>query len=81
MTWADSARETMSSVLQQCRAKGMTAGDTAKAIDAAYPFGERAHFPYYAWLSVRKEFFARHSLPRGRAKQSDSRAPETRTLF
>jgi hypothetical protein len=28
-----------------------------KAIDAAYPFGERAYHPYKIWLSERREIF------------------------
>ena len=27
-----------------------------RAIDVAYPFGERAYHPYKVWLSVRKDY-------------------------
>ena len=68
-TWSASARACMAGVLLKCQSNGMTPADTAKAIDAAYPFGERAHHPYKVWLRERKQFFALHGLPRnGRSK-------------
>lgn len=32
-----------------------------KAIDAAYPFGQRKFWPYKMWLKARREYIARHS--------------------
>jgi hypothetical protein len=34
-----------------------------RAIDDAYPFGARAHWPYKVWLKVRREFLAEHQPP------------------
>lgn len=63
MTWTDAAWRTMETV----RVDGVRAGkrpdEIVEAIDAAYPFGERARWPYRAWLNARKEFFARYGLP------------------
>lgn len=64
LSWRDSAL----AVMDQVRVEHLQAGvsdkaQIARAIDAAYPFGERAHYPYKAWLSARKAFFARHGLP------------------
>lgn len=33
--------------------------ERVKAIDAAYPFNERAHWPYKAWLRARKAYLAK----------------------
>lgn len=29
------------------------------AIDAAYPFGQRSHWPYKAWLAARRDVLSR----------------------
>lgn len=43
-----------------------------KEIDKAYPFGERAMFPYKAWLKARKEFFSKHGLGKVPEEKPDS---------
>ncbi len=64
MSRRDEAMGVMQRVLlEQHQAGEVDRQKIAKAIDAAYPFGERAYHPYKAWLAVRKEFFARHNLP------------------
>lgn len=63
-TWRQRAYAVMLETLMACRKDGKPPEETAKAIDAAYPFGERAHHPYKMWLKVRQEFFAKHGLPR-----------------
>jgi hypothetical protein len=45
MNWAGKAISVMAETLLKCRADGKSPAETAKAIDAAYPFGERAHHP------------------------------------
>lgn len=64
LSYADQARTVMLQTLLECRNQGLSADETAKAIDAAYPFGARSHWPYRAWLNERREFFATHHLPR-----------------
>lgn len=64
MSWSDRAWTTMERVRINGVQSGKNPAEIAKEIDAAYPFGERAHYPYKAWLSARKEFFAKHGLPR-----------------
>ena len=55
--------------VQRKRENGKTPAETAKAIDDAYPFGDRAHHPYKVWLRERRLFFAQHGLPRnGKSK-------------
>lgn len=55
-------------IMIQVRSRLISEGITdpaviAKAIDDAYPFGARKHWPYKAWLAARKEFFIKHGLP------------------
>ena len=69
MSWSNVAWRTMDEVRINGVKTGKNPAEIAKAIDAAYPFGERKYYPYKAWLSVRKEFFTRHGLPR-RAKKT-----------
>ncbi|GAA5785089.1 hypothetical protein [Chitiniphilus shinanonensis] len=48
-SWREAALETMQEVLFIARqAAGDTPTQIAKAIDRAYPFGERAQWPYKA---------------------------------
>jgi hypothetical protein len=37
---------------------GKTTEETVQAIDAAYPFGPREHWPYKAWLAERRRALA-----------------------
>ena len=69
--WANAALTAMTKTLLKCRAEGKTPADTAKAIDDAYPFGEREHHPYKVWLRERKLFFAQHGLPRNGRNKTD----------
>jgi hypothetical protein len=64
LSWGDTAWQVMGEVRAECLAKSMNPAEIAKAIDDAYPFGERAMYPYKAWLAARKRFFAEHGLPR-----------------
>lgn len=62
--WGDISRAVMISSLIESEKQGLSPEETAMAIDAAYPFGERSHHPYKVWLNERKLFFAKHGLPR-----------------
>ena len=67
--WVEAALTVMNKTLMACRENGKTPAETAKAIDDAYPFGDRAHHPYKVWLRERRLFFAQHGLPRnGKSK-------------
>ena len=54
----------MMQTLLECTTRGLSAAETAAAIDAAYPFDERKREPYKAWLKARAALFAKHDLPR-----------------
>ena len=49
--------------------EGASLKDRMKIIDAAYPFHERAHHPYKAWLKARKTYELRHG---GKARSAHS---------
>lgn len=53
MTWTDQAAAVIRRVLADT--KDQPPKERIKAVDAAYPFGERAYWPYKAWLKARRE--------------------------
>ena len=57
--WARHADAVIQRVIDDCAEKGAPLDETIKAIDAAYPFGERKRWPYKAWLAQRKKAIAR----------------------
>lgn len=56
--WSDIARATIQRVHAALPATA-TLQERKRAIDAAYPFGERAMWPYKAWLKARRSYLAR----------------------
>lgn len=52
--WRAHARKVIDRVIAESRALGLDAANTLKAIDLAYPFGQRAHWPYKMWLLERR---------------------------
>lgn len=52
MTWRDSAKKTIALALEEIRDRlpEMTIKEIRVHINRAYPFGERAHYPYQVWL-------------------------------
>lgn len=70
-SWRDSALRAMFRVHAEQLQAGANPQQIADAIDKAYPFGERRYWPYKAWLSARKYFFALKALPNKRAKSKD----------
>lgn len=67
-SWRDLAMQAMFRVYAEQRQAGANPQQIADAIDKAYPFGERRYWPYKAWLSARKWFFAIKGLPNKRIK-------------
>lgn len=62
--WTNAAHLAMTNALLSSQMRKLDPAETARTIDAAYPFGDRSNSPYRAWLKVRREFFAAHGLPR-----------------
>lgn len=55
--WSEIARQTVERVALTIPADA-TFRDRKAAIDAAYPFGQRAYWPYKAWLKARRRYLA-----------------------
>lgn len=55
-SWRESAREH----IEAAAAKVQPGEDLAKAISAAYPFGERAMHPYKVWCEEVAKFLGKH---------------------
>lgn len=64
MDWSRKARETIAAV-HSGLPEDATFKDRKAAVFAAYPFGERAYWPYKAWCKARGEYL----------KQYDPKAP------
>lgn len=68
--WSDVARATIAKA-HLTVPEGATFAERKAIVDAAYPFGERAYWPYKAWLKARKAYLAKH----------DPAAPKPAPLF
>ena len=65
--WGDRARAVIQAVHRDLP-EGSTLADRQAAVDAAYPFGERAYSPYKTWLRARREYLCRYGyVPKGKA--------------
>jgi hypothetical protein len=69
MGWRDEARVIVAAVVRDVGIRDPVA--LRKALYDAYPFGERRHYPYKAWLQVVKE-----QIGGMRAKKADPRQME-----
>lgn len=77
--WSASARATIDLVALTIPADAPFKERKA-LIDAAYPFAERSHWPYKAWLKARKSYLAKYdpAKPKPAPPFADwSRDPET----
>jgi hypothetical protein len=64
--WSDAARRTIQEV-HRGLPENATLAERQAAIDAAYPFGERAYSPYKTWLRARREYLFRYGYqPKGK---------------
>lgn len=55
--WAEAARAAIAAVNDRLP-EGVTLAERVKAVDAAYPFGERAYWPHKAWLKARAAYLS-----------------------
>lgn len=64
-SWAERARTRIAEV-HRTLPEDAPLADRIKAVDAAYPFGERAYSPYKTWLRARREYLVRYGYqPKG----------------
>lgn len=61
-SWRWRAANHIGMAIRKAQAEGKTGKDLQDAIDAAYPWGERKHHPYQAWLTERKAALIRLGL-------------------
>lgn len=65
--WADQAKRVIREV-HMSLPETATLAERMKAVDAAYPFGERAYSPYKTWLKARREYLCRYGYqPKNKA--------------
>jgi hypothetical protein len=64
--WTKVSIAVIREALQQGRAEGLEGAEPLARVDAAYPFGERRHWPYQVWLRERRKL-CRSLLPPGKA--------------
>jgi hypothetical protein len=57
-SWANSANATIARVHRELPAEA-SLEERTRAVDAAYPFGARTHFPYKAWLKARRAYLVK----------------------
>lgn len=51
--WYAEAARVIDAAVERGRAEGLEGERLLSAVDAAYPFGPREHYPYRAWLKAR----------------------------
>jgi hypothetical protein len=66
-SWDDSANAAIARVHAQLAAE-VPLEERTRAIDAAYPFGPRTHFPYKAWLKARRSYLVKFGYRPRQAK-------------
>ncbi len=65
-SWANDAKRVIQEV-HMSLPESATLEERIKAVDAAYPFGERAMHPYKMWLKARREYLCRFGYqPKGK---------------
>ena len=65
MEWSRIARETIEKVAATLP-DDMPLKERKAAVDAAYPFGPRSHWPYRAWCKARRGYLAGFAKEGGR---------------
>jgi hypothetical protein len=73
--WKDQAATVMTTVYLREASAGASKREIVRAIDDAYPFGERTRYPYRCWLKVRREFLVDHFLSDGTGARLRNRQP------
>ena len=66
-TWADEAGQVIAEV-HRTLPETASLAERKAAVDAAYPFGRRSHWPYKAWLRARREYLRQYGYaPKSKA--------------
>lgn len=62
MDWSAAARRVIAEIHARLPANA-TLAERKAALRAGYPFGERAMWPYKAWLKAQRAYLARYAGP------------------
>lgn len=85
LTWGEHASAVITESLAKSKSDGLTPKETIKAVDAAYPFGERHYWPYKAWLKARRKLCAGlpgvKPLPQKTRKSRMAISDDTKDMF
>lgn len=68
-SWYRRARQAIDPVIEQAQADGASPAETKRRLREAYPFGEREHWPYKAWLAAQRDALAEVGLAEPRQCQ------------
>jgi hypothetical protein len=69
-SWADRARQTIAQI-HAGLPNDVTLEERMAAVDAAYPFLRRAHYPYQVWCLIRRQYL----IPYGYVPQNAPEGP------
>ena len=69
--WSDRARATIAAV-HASLPESASLDERKAAVDAAYPFGERAYSPYKTWLTQRRAYLSRYGYASPGKKLAES---------
>jgi hypothetical protein len=72
LTWREAARSVIAPIEREYSDKPLS--ELKTALRDAYPFGERAYFPYTVWCQEQRLAIARH--PAGQAAQTEAATTE-----
>lgn len=76
LSWADQARAAIARV-DSGLSKDIELGRRKAAVDAAYPFERRCHYPYKVWCRERRIYLQQHGyFPQGNRGRGSSNSEE-----
>ena len=67
--WPSAAHALISAALRDGRARGLAGPDLIAAVDAAYPWGAKAGWPYRVWRAERRTVLGAAGLLRERRRE------------
>lgn len=65
LTWRQFSDATLEPIIEQAIAERWDEARLKTAMRREYPFGERAHYPYKAWLAAQRDALRRYQVALG----------------
>jgi hypothetical protein len=76
ISWADQARAAISRV-DESLPKDIGLEERKEAVDAAYPFSRRCHYPYKVWCRIRRAYLEQYGyVPQRNPERGSSNSEE-----